>query len=135
MELVKRIKRLTSFTFYEILFLVCYEYSTINKWKTFTLTHIDYPAEDAFGKGLAIISLLPLVIVVIFLTFFAIKRDLHTVCFGIGVILNGILNYCLKHTFKEPRPSTMTEFKPMGGTSSAGIRISFILQFPRLCPR
>ena len=37
-------------------------------WRTFTLTHVDYPAGDVIGKILAIISLLPLVIVIIFIT-------------------------------------------------------------------
>ena len=89
------------------------------KWRTFTLTHIDYPAGDALGKFLAIISLLPLVIVVIFLTFFFVKRDLHTMFYGIGVILNGILNYCLKHTFKEPRPSSNSDIG-LSGVNSKG---------------
>merc|ERR1719215_270617 len=39
-----------------------------------------------------------------FLTFFAAKRDIHTMTFGIGTILNGLLNYALKHTIKESRP-------------------------------
>ena len=97
--------------------MACYKFYLFQKWRTFTLTHIDYPAEDAFGKMLAIISLLPLVIVVIFLTTFFIKRDLHTMAYGVGVILNGILNYCLKHTIKEPRPSIMSDSMSSGGPS------------------
>ena len=94
------------------------------KWRTFTLTHVDYPAGDALGKALAIISLLPLVIVVIFVTYFFAKRDLHTLCYGIGVILNGISNYCLKHTIKEPRPSTMQYGAGGSGVKSKGKRQS-----------
>ncbi len=74
------------------------------EWKTFTLTYVEYPAGDYIGKTLAVLSLSPLVIVVTFLSVFAVKRDMHTMTYGIGTILNGILNYCLKHTVKEARP-------------------------------
>jgi len=93
-------------------------------WRTFTLTHVDYPAGDAIGKILAIISLLPLVIVIIFITFFVAKRDLHTLVYGIGVILNGILNYVLKHTIKEPRPNSGSHSKTLGAHSKGVIRDS-----------
>ena len=73
-------------------------------WKTFSLTYVEYPDGDLWGKSLAILSLSPLVIVVMFLTFFAAKRDMYTMTYGIGTILNGCLNYFLKHTFKESRP-------------------------------
>ena len=53
---------------------------------------------------MAILSLLPLVVVVVHLTVFACKRDLHTLFYGLGTIGNGVLNYILKHTIKEPRP-------------------------------
>ena len=75
------------------------------EWKTFTLTYVEYPKGDYFGKVLAILSLCPLIIVIMFLTFFAAKRDMHTMTYGIGTIVNGIFNYVLKHTFKEARPS------------------------------
>ena len=73
-------------------------------WRTFTLTHVDYPDGDLFAKVMAVLSLTPLVIVVIHLTVFACKRDLHTLAYGVGTIANGLLNYVLKHTIKEPRP-------------------------------
>ena len=75
------------------------------EWKTFTLTFLEYPKGDYFGKTLSVLSLSPLIIVIMFLTFFAAKRDMHTMTYGIGTILNGILNYILKHTFKEARPT------------------------------
>ncbi len=76
------------------------------KWKTFTLTYVEYPANDPLGKVLAVLSLSPLIIVIVFLTFFAAKRDMHTMTYGIGTIVNGILNYLLKHFYKEPRPTS-----------------------------
>ena len=57
-----------------------------------------------YAQVMAILSLLPLVVVVVHLTVFACKRDLHTLFYGLGTIGNGILNYILKHTIKEPRP-------------------------------
>merc|ERR1712110_1044141 len=74
-------------------------------WKTFSLTYVEYPNGDYVGKLLAMLSLSPLVVVIVFLTFFAAKRDMHTMTYGIGTILNGILNYILKHTIKEARPT------------------------------
>jgi hypothetical protein len=68
-------------------------------WKTFTLTYVEYPKGDYLAKTLAVLSLSPLVIVIMFLTFFAAKRDMHTMTYGIGTILNGILNYVLKHRY------------------------------------
>ena len=62
------------------------------------------PRGDLFAKVMAILSLLPLVVVVAQLTVFAYKRDLHTLFYGLGTIGNGALNYILKHTTKEPRP-------------------------------
>lgn len=82
------------------------------EWKTFTLTYLEYPANDYWGKTLAVLSLSPLVIVIVFLTFFAAKRDMHTMTYGIGTILNGIFNYALKHTIKEARPASMVNRVP-----------------------
>lgn len=82
------------------------------EWKTFTLTYVEYPPHDTWGRILAILSLSPLVIVIVFLTFFAAKRDLHTMFYGIGTILNGILNYVLKHTIKEARPTNVIKRVP-----------------------
>ena len=83
------------------------EEETQMPWKTFSLTYVEYPNGDYVGKLLAMLSLSPLVIVIVFLTFFAAKRDMHTMTYGIGTILNGILNYILKHTIKEARPTNV----------------------------
>merc|ERR1712029_915418 len=45
-------------------------------WRTFTLTHVDYP-----------------------------ERDLNTFFYGLGMLLNLVLNYGLKHYLKQPRPN------------------------------
>lgn len=74
------------------------------KWKTLSITHVEYLEEDQLGKLFAVYSLAPLVIVVVMATFFFCRRDLHTFTFGVGVILNHILNHVLKKYFAEPRP-------------------------------
>ena len=42
-------------------------------WKVLSLTHIEYPADDPLGKCFAIFSLLPLAIVVMFVTAFFLR--------------------------------------------------------------
>merc|ERR1712029_513798 len=74
-------------------------------WRTFTLTHIDYPEGDLMAQTMAILSLTPLVIVIVHLTVFACQRDLHTFFYGLGMLLNLVLNYGLKHYLKQPRPN------------------------------
>ena len=73
-------------------------------WKVLSLTHVEYLEGDNVGKFFAIFSLLPLAIVIIFLTTFFFRRDLHTMTFGIGVIVNYVANVALKKYIAEPRP-------------------------------
>ena len=74
------------------------------KWKVLSLTHVEYLENDLIGKVFAIYSLLPLAIVIVFITAFFFRRDLHTFTFGVGVILNYAANFALKQYFAEPRP-------------------------------
>jgi len=74
------------------------------KWKTLSLTHVEYPEGDKLGKIFAIYSLAPLVIAIVLFTLFVSRRDLHTATLGVGVILNHILNQVLKRMYREPRP-------------------------------
>jgi hypothetical protein len=61
-------------------------------WKVFSLTYIEYPEGDHIGKALSVLSLAPLVIVVASISVFAVKRDLHTLAYGAGMIANGIVS-------------------------------------------
>jgi hypothetical protein len=56
------------------------------------LTYIEYPEGDHIGKALSVLSLAPLVIVVASISVFAVKRDLHTMAYGAGMIANGIVS-------------------------------------------
>ena len=76
----------------------------LQKWKTFSWTQVDYPEGDVFGKILAVLSLSPWVIAVIFVTIFCVKRDLHTFFYGTGIVTSEVINFALKNAIKEPRP-------------------------------
>nr|ACO15252.1 Dolichyldiphosphatase 1 [Caligus clemensi] len=89
------------------------------KWKTFQLTYVEYVEGDTLGKFLAVLSLSPLVIAIFIATAFFIRRDLHTLSYGIGIILNTLLNALLERTIKEPRPLKREEiFEEYGMPSS-----------------
>ncbi|XP_013382252.1 dolichyldiphosphatase 1 [Lingula anatina] len=74
------------------------------KWKAISLTHVDYPEGDIFGFLLACSSLLPVFILGSFFTLIIFRRDLHTICYFAGLILNESVNWVTKHIIKEPRP-------------------------------
>nr|XP_053630448.1 dolichyldiphosphatase 1-like [Cherax quadricarinatus] len=59
---------------------------------------------DTIGKILAISSLTPIAIIVGFITLILFRRDLHTIMFFIGALLNEGLNLVLKSVIAEPRP-------------------------------
>ena len=71
-----------------------------DQWKALSLTHVEYQVNDPLGKFFAIFSLLPLASVIVFMTAFFFRRDLHTLTFAAGLIVNYICNSMLK----EPRP-------------------------------
>ncbi|KAF7417709.1 hypothetical protein HZH68_000362 [Vespula germanica] len=74
------------------------------EWVPLSLTLIEYPQGDILGKLLALISLTPFVILTGFMTLILFRRDLHTIAFFSGVILNEFVNLILKHTIREARP-------------------------------
>ncbi|XP_064394975.1 dolichyldiphosphatase 1-like [Halichondria panicea] len=71
-----------------------------------TLTHVQYPQGDLLGMVLAWFSLLPIFILIGFTTLILFRRDLHTIFFCLGVVLNEGCNFLLKHIIKEPRPNS-----------------------------
>jgi len=88
-------------------------------WRTLSLTHVEYQEGDPLGKVFAIYSLLPLVIVIVFATSFFIRRDLHTLTYGLGVIVNYAANFALKQYLAEPRPLLReVQFEEFGMPSS-----------------
>ncbi|XP_067940138.1 dolichyldiphosphatase 1-like [Watersipora subatra] len=75
-----------------------------NSWSSVSLTHIQYPTGDVIGYVLAWASLLPIFIFVSISTLILFRRDLHTICMGIGVLLNEALNKILKRLIADERP-------------------------------
>uniref|UniRef100_A0A3B3QUX8 Dolichyldiphosphatase n=1 Tax=Paramormyrops kingsleyae TaxID=1676925 RepID=A0A3B3QUX8_9TELE len=74
------------------------------RWRSISLTHVEYAADDLTGQVLACTSLLPIAILVGFVTLIVFKRELHTISFFGGLVLNEVVNWLLKHIFREPRP-------------------------------
>ncbi|KAF3849390.1 hypothetical protein F7725_015887 [Dissostichus mawsoni] len=74
------------------------------QWRSISLTHVEFPEGDLTGHLLAYISLLPIAVLVGFVTLIVFKRELHTISFFGGLILNEGVNWVLKHIFREPRP-------------------------------
>ncbi|KAM9437983.1 dolichyldiphosphatase 1-like isoform 2-T2 [Salvelinus alpinus] len=68
------------------------------------LYYIFSPKGDLTGQLLAYTSLLPIVILVGFVTLIVFKRELHTISFFGGLVLNEGVNWLLKHILREPRP-------------------------------
>lgn len=75
------------------------------EWSPLTLTCVEYPKGDLFGKLLALISLAPFGVLIGFVTLILFRRDLHTVTFLLGILLNEFINMTLKYTIQEPRPT------------------------------
>uniref|UniRef100_A0A1B6DK95 Dolichyldiphosphatase n=1 Tax=Clastoptera arizonana TaxID=38151 RepID=A0A1B6DK95_9HEMI len=73
-------------------------------WVPLSLTLVEYPKGDWLGKLLAIASLSPFGILSGFVALIIFRRDLHTIVFFIGTILNELVNQILKHTICEARP-------------------------------
>ncbi|XP_048368701.1 dolichyldiphosphatase 1 [Sphaerodactylus townsendi] len=73
-------------------------------WKSVSLTHVEYPAGDLTGRLLAYVSLGPIFIIVGFATLIVFKRELHTISFLGGLLLNEGVNWLIKNIIREPRP-------------------------------
>ncbi|XP_005104964.2 dolichyldiphosphatase 1 [Aplysia californica] len=73
-------------------------------WKAVSLTHVEYPKGDFLGLILAWFSLLPFMLIVSFVTLTLFRRDLHTIAFFAGIVMNEAINLAVKHTVREPRP-------------------------------
>nr|XP_002131668.3 dolichyldiphosphatase 1-like [Ciona intestinalis] len=75
-------------------------------WTPVSFTHVEYEKGDQFGKFLAWTSLFPFVVLSGFLTHIYFRREIHTIVFFIGIFLNEMVNYIVKHIVQEPRPDS-----------------------------
>ncbi|XP_046547653.1 dolichyldiphosphatase 1-like [Haliotis rubra] len=80
------------------------EADTPLQWKAISLTHVEFVKGDIIGYGLAWLSLLPIFILVAFVTLIIFRRDLHTISFFLGMLVNEAINLVLKHIIREYRP-------------------------------
>ncbi|XP_056394756.1 dolichyldiphosphatase 1 isoform X3 [Hyla sarda] len=74
------------------------------QWRPVFLTHVEYPAGDVYGQLLAYLSLGPVVILISFVTLIIFKRELHTISFLGGLVMNEGVNWLIKNIVREPRP-------------------------------
>ncbi|GFV62619.1 dolichyldiphosphatase 1 [Trichonephila clavipes] len=80
------------------------------QWTSLAISHVEHQTGDLLGKLLALTSLCPLALVIAFVTLILFRRDLHTITFFCGTVLNEGINWILKHTIKELRPCHGREF-------------------------
>ncbi|KAG8447991.1 hypothetical protein GDO86_015188 [Hymenochirus boettgeri] len=59
---------------------------------------------DVYGQLLAYLSLGPIFILISFLTLIIFKRELHTISFLLGLVINEGVNWLIKNIIREPRP-------------------------------
>ncbi|XP_064616151.1 dolichyldiphosphatase 1-like [Liolophura sinensis] len=74
------------------------------KWKPLSMTFVEYPAGDFIGFVLAWFSMIPIFLLVSFGTLIIFRRDLHTMSYLLGLLLNEVVNWILKHIIRESRP-------------------------------
>jgi len=94
-------------------------------WKTLSFTYVEYPRDDAFGKFMAILALAPLWVGSAFTGLILRCRDLHTIAFFIGVLLNEGLNMTLKYVIREPRPAVRSNYYVEFGMPSSHSQFMF----------
>ncbi len=73
-----------------------------------SLTHVQYdPTLEPrlFTQFLAYCSLVPIFLIVSYVTLFTFRRDVATLLMFLGQLLNEGFNYILKTSIKEPRPT------------------------------
>ncbi|KAG8199408.1 hypothetical protein JTE90_000276 [Oedothorax gibbosus] len=74
------------------------------QWTSLAISHVEYQNGDWLGKVLALTSLCPLALIISFATLILFRRDLHTIAFFAGIVLNEAINWICKHSIKELRP-------------------------------
>ncbi|GLE01995.1 hypothetical protein PINS_up010833 [Pythium insidiosum] len=70
----------------------------------FEPTWVEYDAQDPFGAVLALVTLSPVFIMVMYATLVVFQRDLDAMALLVGQLLNEVLNQLLKRTIKQSRP-------------------------------
>merc|ERR1712071_82152 len=95
------------------------------RWRSLSLTHVEYPEGDLLGKLLAYSSLLPIVALIGCATLILFRRDLHTITFFIGLVLNEGVNTVLKYTIRQPRPISRETLYSVSRLMGLGCRMVY----------
>jgi dolichyldiphosphatase len=74
------------------------------EWVPIGLTCIEYPKGDLIGKLFAYSCLTPFFILSSFVTLIFFRRDLHTIFYFFGILMNELCNFILKNAIQDPRP-------------------------------
>lgn len=72
--------------------------------RAFSLTHVQYTKGDPLGFPVALVTLSPVFVMVVYAALILLRRDLATMALCAGQLGNEAVNYVLKHAIKEPRP-------------------------------
>ncbi|CAK4079238.1 unnamed protein product [Aphanomyces euteiches] len=72
--------------------------------KPFSLTWVMYDAADPLGQLLALVTLSPVFIMVMYATLILFQRDLHIIFMVLGQLVNEVFNQILKRTIDQKRP-------------------------------
>ena len=70
------------------------------KWTPLRMLHMEYPEGDKVGHVLAWFSMSPFFIFAGMVTLILFRRDLHTISFTVGQLVNEIFNLILKRIIK-----------------------------------
>ena len=70
------------------------------KWTPLRMLHMEYPEGDKIGHVLAWFSMTPFFIFAGMVTLILFRRDLHTIAFTLGQLVNEVFNLILKRIIK-----------------------------------
>ena len=70
------------------------------KWTPLKMMHMEYPEGDKVGHVLAWFSMSPFFIFAGMVTLILFRRDIHTIVFTLGQLVNEVFNLILKRIIK-----------------------------------
>ena len=98
--------------------------------KPFSLTYVVYDKDDKYlGFLLALFTLLPVFLIVMYVTLILARRNLHTIYVLALQLVNEVFNYVLKNTFKEPRPDSSNRTGDYGFPSNHSQFMAFFATY------
>ncbi|XP_074597142.1 dolichyldiphosphatase 1-like [Brevipalpus obovatus] len=74
------------------------------RWSSLSSFCVEYPPDDKIGHFLAYVSLAPFIVIVSFVTLGINNREVPTLAFFAGQLMNETINVILKQIIRQPRP-------------------------------